>query len=208
MAKDGSAVGLNLDIEPRHWTAGAKATQQQRAREKRLSNAELGKSVIIRPEHRRKGAEAANRAKKRAMDEDGIPIATERAKPTVAPFARSGEAFQTLLGIFGYPTTKLEPPKGKIHRLGTLDEDKEDKPVRREQARRPGSEDRYRMVDGQEQKKCKDCQQWFFLNADYFRYKVDLYKASWSPYCHPCERVRRQQAWRRRYQKERARVMV
>jgi hypothetical protein len=145
------------------------------------------------------------------MDEDGIPIATERAKPTVAPFARSGEAFQTLLGIFGYPTTKLEPPKGHIHRLGTLDEDKEDKedkPVRREQARRPGSEDRYRMVDGQEQKKCKDCQQWFFLNADYFRYKVDLYKASWSPYCHPCERVRRQQAWRRRYQKERARVMV
>ena len=31
MAKDGAAVGMNLDIEPRHWTSGAKATQQQRA---------------------------------------------------------------------------------------------------------------------------------------------------------------------------------
>jgi hypothetical protein len=206
MAKDGAAVGLNLDIEPRHWTSGAKATQQQRAREKRLKIAKG--DVIIRAEHRLKGAEAANRAKKRTIDEDGIPIPTERAERTVAPFARSGEAFQTLLAIFGYPTTKLEPPKGHIHRLGTPDEDKEDKPVRREQARRPGSEDRYRMVDGVEQKKCKDCGQFMPLNHDYFRYKVDLYKASWSPYCHPCERVRRQQAWRRRYQKERARVMV
>ena len=39
--------GINLDIEHRHWTAGAEATRQQRAREKRLDAALLGKEVLI-----------------------------------------------------------------------------------------------------------------------------------------------------------------
>jgi hypothetical protein len=209
MAKADGAVGLNLDIEPRHYAAGAEATRQQRAREKRLSNAELGKSTIIRPEHRLAGADAANRAKKRDKRGRAITPHEDRAKPVPAPFTRSGEAFQMLLAIFGYPTAKLEPAKGKVHRLGLPDEDTDDAhKIPQQQKRRPGYEYRYRMLDGVEQKQCRDCEQWFDLNADHFRYKIDAYKACWSTYCHPCERIRRQAAWRKRYQKMKARVMV
>jgi hypothetical protein len=207
MAKADGAVGLNLDIEPRHYTAGAEATRKRHARDKREKLAKG--DVIIRPEHRLAGAKNANRAKERAKAEEDCETRPERAKPVLAPFARSGEAFQMLLSIFGYPTAKLEPAKGKVHRLGLPDEDKDDAPkVPQQQKRRPGYEHRYRMLEGVEQKQCRDCEQWFDLNADHFRYKIDAYKACWSTYCHPCERVRRQAAWRKRYQKMKARVMV
>jgi hypothetical protein len=192
------AVGLNLDIEERHYTAGAEATRQQRAREKRLSNAELGHSVIIRPEHRLKGAEAANRAKKRAIDEDGIPIAAEPRRPVLAPFARSQRAIADLCSVFGYPPAVV-PVFGpvRVHRIKVPEDNhglNEPRPQNLPRAARPKHSDIYRMRHGVQERLCRSCAQWFTLNRDNFRWRQDRKTGSWNSECRICDNLRRREA--------------
>jgi hypothetical protein len=194
-------VGMNLDIEPRHYTAGAEATRQQRAREKRLSNAELGKSVIIRPEHRLKGAEAANRAKALARDEDGIPIPTERAKPALAPFARSHRALADLCSVFGYPPAVV-PVFGpvRVHRIKVPEDNHspDPRPQNMPRAARPKHSDIYRVRHGVQERLCRSCGQWLALTLDNYRWRNDRATGSWNGECRPCDNLRRRETIARR----------
>jgi hypothetical protein len=195
------AVGLNLDIEERHYTAGAEATRQQRAREKRLSNAELGKSVIIRPEHRLKGAEAANRAKALKRDEDGIPIPTERAKPVLAPFARSHGALADLCSVFGYPPAVV-PVFGpvRVHRIKVPEDNHspDPRPQNMPRAARPKHSDIYRVRHGVQERLCRSCGQWLPLTLDHYRWRNDRATGSWNGECRPCDNLRRRETIARR----------
>jgi hypothetical protein len=197
-------VGLNLDIEERHYTAGAAATKEQRARQRRLDNAELGKSVIIRPEHRLNGAKAANRAKALANDEEATHTRNLPFSLNPEPFKGIAEPMHDLLELFGYPTANQSPPKdiGVIHRMGLVDEDAD--PVKPSELRErsiAGKPENYRQAnDGSVQKRCNACREWKPLTEDYYRHKTDRLTKSWAGDCHPCERERRRVAWKRRYQ--------
>jgi hypothetical protein len=202
MAKDGAAVGLNLDIEPRHWTSGAKATQQQRAREKRLKIAKG--DVIIRAEHRLKGAEAANRAKKRALDEDGIPIPDEPRRPVLAPFARSHGALADLCHVFGYPPAVV-PTIGKyweprVHRIKVAEDNHSADPRPQNMPRhaRPKHSDIYRVRHGIQERLCRSCGQWLPLTLDNYRWRNDRATGSWNGECRPCDNLRRRETIARR----------
>jgi hypothetical protein len=201
VAKADGAVGLNLDIEPRHYTAGAEATRQQRAREKRLSNAELGKLVIIRPEHRLKGAEAANRAKALARDEEGIPIPAERAKPVLAPFARSHRAFADLCSAFNYPPAVV-PTFGpvRVHRIKVPEDNHspDPRPQNMPRAARPKHSDIYRVRHGVQERLCRLCGQWLALNLDNYRWRKDRNTGSWCGECRTCDNLRRRETIARR----------
>jgi hypothetical protein len=197
------SVGINLDIEPRHWTAGNAASLKHRQRIEREKAIAKG-DVVIRPEHRLAGAEAANRAKALKKRGRAITLPADSVKPAIAPFSRAGEAIQMLLGIFGYPTSKLNVPKdiGVVHRMGLPDEDAE--PIAPTVLReRPlsGKPENYRQTStGAIEKRCHTCRVWHPLTDDYYRHKTDRMTKSWASDCHPCERERRRVAWKRRYQ--------
>jgi hypothetical protein len=196
------AAGLNLDIEERHYTAGAEATRQQRAREKRLSNAELGKSVIIRPEHRLKGAEAANRAKALERDEEATPIRPERAKPVLAPFARSQRAIADLCSVFGYPPAVIPTfAPARVHRIKVAEDNhglNEIRPQNMPRASRPKHSDIYRVRHGVQERLCRLCGQWLALNLDNYRWRKDRNTGSWCGECRTCDNLRRRETIARR----------
>jgi hypothetical protein len=200
MAKDGAAVGLNLDIEPRHWTSGAKASAQQRQADYRVKLAKG--DVIIRPEHRLKGAEAANRAKKRAIDEDGIPIPDEPRRPVLAPFARSQRAIADLCSVFGYPPAVV-PVFGpvRVHRIKIPEDNhglNEPRPQNLPRAARPKHSDIYRMRHGIQERLCRSCGQWLPLTLDNYRWRNDRATGSWNGECRPCDNLRRRETAARR----------
>jgi hypothetical protein len=202
VAKADGAVGLNLDIEPRHYTAGAEATRQQRAREKRLSNAELGKSVIIRPEHRLNGAEAANRAKALERDEEATPVRPDRAKPILAPFARAHRAFADLCAAFNYPPAVV-PVFGpvRVHRIKVPEDNhglNEPRPQNLPRSARPKHSDIYRMRHGIQERLCRSCGQWLPLTLDHYRWRNDRATGSWNGECRPCDNLRRRETIARR----------
>jgi hypothetical protein len=154
---DGAAVGLNLDIEPRHWTAGAKASAKQRQADYRVKLAKG--TVIIRPEHRLAGAEAANRAKALSRDEDDTPIPDEPRRPVLAPFARSQRAIADLCSVFGYPPAVV-PVFGpvRVHRIKVPEDNhglNEPRPQNMPRHARPKHSDIYRMRHGIQERLCR-----------------------------------------------------
>jgi hypothetical protein len=193
------AVGLNLDIEPRHYLAGAEATKQQRARDKREKLAKG--DVIIRPEHRLAGAAAANRAKALARDEEGIPIRPERAKPALAPFARSQRAIADLCSVFGYPPAVV-PVFGpvRVHRIKIPEDNHspEPRPQNMPRAARPKHSDIYRVRHGIQERLCRSCGQWLPLTLDHYRWRNDRATGSWNGECRPCDNLRRRETIARR----------
>jgi hypothetical protein len=200
MAKDGAAVGLNLDIEPRHWTAGAKASAKQRQADYRVKLAKG--TVIIRPEHRLAGAEAANRAKALSRDEDDTPIPDEPRRPVLAPFARSQRAIADLCSVFGYPPAVV-PVFGpvRVHRIKVPEDNhglNEPRPQNMPRHARPKHSDIYRMRHGIQERLCRSCGQWLPLTLDNYRWRQDRATGSWNGECRPCDNMRRRETAARR----------
>jgi hypothetical protein len=199
MAKDGAAVGLNLDIEPRHWQSGAKASAKQRAADHRVKLAKG--DVIIRPEHRLAGAVAANRAKALARDEDGIPITDEPRRPVLAPFARSQRAIADLCAVFGYPPAVIPTmAPARVHRLKVPEDNHspDPRPQNLPRASRPKHSDIYRVMHGVQERLCRSCGQWLPLTLDNYRWRQDRATGSWNGECRPCDNLRRRETIARR----------
>jgi hypothetical protein len=189
-----------LDIEPRHWTAGAKASAKQRQADYRVKLAKG--TVIIRPEHRLAGAEAANRAKALSRDEDDTPIPDEPRRPVLAPFARSQRAIADLCSVFGYPPAVV-PVFGpvRVHRIKVPEDNhglNEPRPQNMPRHARPKHSDIYRMRHGIQERLCRSCGQWLPLTLDNYRWRQDRATGSWNGECRPCDNMRRRETAARR----------
>jgi hypothetical protein len=193
-------VGLNLDIEPRHWTAGNAASLKHRQRLEREKKIAKG-DVVIRPEHRLAGAVAANRSKARDRDEEATPMPPEPRQPVLSPFARSGKAVSDLLEVFGYPPAVIpEIRPARIHRIKVPADNlpPDPRPQNQPRAARPKESDIYRLRHGVQERLCRSCGQWFTLNRDNFRWRQDRKTGSWNSECRICDNLRRREAAARR----------
>jgi hypothetical protein len=195
-------VGLNLDIEQRHWLAGAEATRKQRERLAREKRAALIKGeVVIRQEHRLAGAKNANRAKERSKSEEDCETRPERAKPVLAPFARSHRALADLCSVFGYPPAVV-PVFGpvRVHRIKVPEDNHspDPRPQNMPRAARPKHSDIYRVRHGVQERLCRSCGQWLPLTLDHYRWRNDRATGSWNGECRPCDNLRRRETIARR----------
>lgn len=199
-------VGLNLDIEPRHWEAGNAASRKHRQRLEREKKIAPG-DVIIRPEHRLAGAIAANRAKARDRDEEATLTPDEPSEPVLSPFRRSGAAIADLCAVFGYPPAvipKLRP--SRVHHIKVPADNLPPDPLSARPQNQAGNRkllkpDLYRTRGGKQEKHCGSCGQWLLLDNAHWRWHKPSPKrptGSFSYECRVCDNLRRREAVARR----------
>jgi hypothetical protein len=183
------ANSINLDIERRHWEAGARATQQSRKA--------TAKTETVLARHRNSGLQAMNGTAKAAKPRDRRDDGTSSYHAPLGPFARCGKAVADLLQVFGYPPAVIPDLKpARIHRIKVPADNlpPDPRPQNLPRAARPKQSDIYRLRHGVQERLCRSCAQWFTLNRDNFRWRQDRKTGSWNSECRICDNLRRREA--------------
>lgn len=168
---------INLEIQPRHFYAGAAAAKKT-AKAERARLEALGLKKPAQPSQQR---ERTIRS----------PAPRKRDSASLEP---PSEAMADLLSAFGYPTAALAPKADRVYRDGEMDEPPPPKVRGPRPKRRP--EDVRRMVAGGHwERACNACGLWQPETPNYYRWRQE--RKRWECECNACHNARRKAYYER-----------